>query len=97
MHVLSTKDTCQRTSIQTQRIFEAEKEKGFRLKEYSRLKSHESLSEFDFKTGNHVRAGLAAYRRGRLEITLPAHYDFGSMWRGLAAKTSVSTHAREGG
>jgi hypothetical protein len=27
------------------------KEKGFKLKEYSRLKSHESLSEFDSKTG----------------------------------------------
>ena len=47
MHVLSTKDsdTCQRTSIQTQRIFEAEKEKGFKLNEYSRLKSHESRFE----------------------------------------------------
>jgi hypothetical protein len=53
------------------------KEKGFKLKEYSRLKSHESLSESlaDSKTGHHVRAGLAAYRRGRLGITLPAHYD----------------------
>jgi hypothetical protein len=27
------------------------KEKGFKLKEYSRLKSHESLSEYDSKTG----------------------------------------------
>jgi hypothetical protein len=27
------------------------KEKGFKLKEYSRLKSHESLSECDSKTG----------------------------------------------
>jgi hypothetical protein len=27
------------------------KEKGFKLKEYSRLKSHESLSESDSKTG----------------------------------------------
>ena len=27
------------------------KEKGFKLKEYSRLKSHELLSEFDSKTG----------------------------------------------
>jgi hypothetical protein len=51
------------------------KEKGFKLKEYSRLKSHESLSESDSKTGHHVREGLAAYRRGRLGITLPAHYD----------------------
>jgi hypothetical protein len=53
------------------------KEKGFKLKEYSRLKSHESLSEFDSKTGiTFTSAGLAAYRRGRLGITLPAHYDW---------------------
>jgi hypothetical protein len=52
------------------------KEKGFKLKEYSRLKSHESLSEYDSKTGHHVRAGLAAYRRGRLGITLPAIYNW---------------------
>jgi hypothetical protein len=51
-------------------------EKGFKLKEYSRLKSHESLSESDSKTGHHVREGLAAYRRGRLGITLPAHYNW---------------------
>jgi len=52
------------------------KEKGFKLKEYSRLKSHESLSEFVSKTGHHVRAGFAAYRRGRLGITLPANYNW---------------------
>jgi hypothetical protein len=63
------------------------KEKGFKLKEYSRLKSHESLSESIPTTGNHVRAGLAAYRRGRLEITLPAHYN----WSWAAAQ---SGHAR---
>ena len=63
------------------------KEKGFKLKEYSRLKGHELLSEFDSKTGNHVRAGFAAYRRGRLGITLPAHYD----WLWAAAQ---SGHAR---
>ena len=28
------------------------KEKGFKLKEYSRLKSHESFSEFTSKTGS---------------------------------------------
>ncbi len=45
----------------------------FKLKEYSRLKSHESLSEYGFQNRHHARAGLSAYRRGRLGISLPAH------------------------
>ena len=40
-----------------------------------------------FQNRHHVRAGFAAYRRGRLGITLPAHSD----WLWAAAQ---SGHAR---
>jgi len=39
------------------------------------VKSHDRFL-IRSKTGHHVRVGFAAYRRGRLGITLPANYNW---------------------
>ena len=51
------------------------KEKEFKLKENSKIQSQDLLLLNRFLNRLHVRAGFAAYRRVRLGISLPAHYD----------------------
>ena len=51
------------------------KEKEFELKENSKIQSWDLLLLNRFQNRHHVRAGFAAYRRVRLGISLPAHYD----------------------
>ena len=51
------------------------KEKEFELKENSKIQSQDLLLLNRFLNRLHVRAGFAAYRRVRLGISLPAHYD----------------------
>ena len=51
------------------------KEKEFKLKENSKIQSQDLLLLNRFLNRLRVRAGFAAYRRVRLGISLPAHYD----------------------
>ena len=51
------------------------KEKEFELKENSKIQSQDLLLLNRFLNRLRVRAGFAAYRRVRLGISLPAHYD----------------------
>ena len=63
------------------------KEKELRGHPNSKIQSQDLLLWNRFQNRHHVRAGFAAYRRGRLGISPPAHYD----WLWAAAQ---SGHAR---